>query len=290
MRMDILIVEDQRRIAEGLSVMLSSCKEDGIQIERTLIADNGVQALKMLEQQPVDLLITDIRMPIMDGLELMRRCSVQHRDVPFIILSGYDDFKYAQKAIEYGAKAYLLKPVDRAALYAAIRRIDAEKREKGGDPHTARRQLLLHYARGEEKIDNAVPVWRTQKIGTETTYYVAYTQFDGTADLVSDPSLRESLLALTDSRGLILGERDEVLTLCPAQTSALWPNSLPGAAHRQRQFRIRRKIWMLCRQLTVRRGRFFATACFFRKRCCCNGPISVRCARILQSLIRRSTS
>lgn len=82
MRMDILIVEDQRRIAEGLSVMLSSCKEDGIQIERTLIADNGVQALKMLEQQPVDLLITDIRMPIMDGLELMRRCSVQHRDVP----------------------------------------------------------------------------------------------------------------------------------------------------------------------------------------------------------------
>lgn len=72
MRMDILIVEDQRRIAEGLSVMLSSCKEDGIQIERTLIADNGVQALKMLEQQPVDLLITDIRMPIMDGLELMR--------------------------------------------------------------------------------------------------------------------------------------------------------------------------------------------------------------------------
>lgn len=201
MRMDILIVEDQRRIAEGLSVMLSSCKEDGIQIERTLIADNGVQALKMLEQQPVDLLITDIRMPIMDGLELMRRCSVQHRDVPFIILSGYDDFKYAQKAIEYGAKAYLLKPVDRAALYAAIRRIDAEKREKGGDPHTARRQLLLHYARGEEKIDNAVPVWRTQKIGTETTYYVAYTQFDGTADLVSDPSLRESLLALTDSRG-----------------------------------------------------------------------------------------
>lgn len=104
MRMDILIVEDQRRIAEGLSVMLSSCKEDGIQIERTLIADNGVQALKMLEQQPVDLLITDIRMPIMDGLELMRRCSVQHRDVPFIILSGYDDFKYAQKPSNMGQK------------------------------------------------------------------------------------------------------------------------------------------------------------------------------------------
>lgn len=157
MRMDILIVEDQRRIAEGLSVMLSSCKEDGIQIERTLIADNGVQALKMLEQQPVDLLITDIRMPIMDGLELMRRCSVQHRDVPFIILSGYDDFKYAQKAIEYGAKAYLLKPVDRAALYAAIRRIDAEKREKGGDPHTARRSCCCTMPAGRKKLTMQFP-------------------------------------------------------------------------------------------------------------------------------------
>ena len=75
MRMDILIVEDQRRIAEGLSVMLSSCKEDGIQIERTLIADNGVQALKMLEQQPVDLLITDIQLVFLKYLYLSSNTS-----------------------------------------------------------------------------------------------------------------------------------------------------------------------------------------------------------------------
>ena len=121
MRMDILIVEDQRRIAEGLSVMLSSCKEDGKQIERTLIADNGVQALKMLEQQPVDLLITDIRMPIMDGLDAISAIRTAEdekgrKHVPILALTadGQMDVEQAVRAV--GGDGMITKPVDPARL------------------------------------------------------------------------------------------------------------------------------------------------------------------------------
>ena len=116
MRMDILIVEDQRRIAEGLSVMLSSCKEDGIQIERTLIADNGVQALKMLEQQPVDLLITDIRMPIMDGLDAARTIRALPREdaasIPIFALSASVFAEDVERSLCSGMNGHLGKPVD----------------------------------------------------------------------------------------------------------------------------------------------------------------------------------
>ena len=113
----VMIVDDEKLICKLVQALV---EWDKLGMQMAAQAENAIQALDMLQQYRPDILITDIRMPIMDGLELMRRCSVQHRDVPFIILSGYDDFKYAQKAIEYGAKAYLLKPVDRAALYAAI--------------------------------------------------------------------------------------------------------------------------------------------------------------------------
>ena len=135
MRMDILIVEDQRRIAEGLSVMLSSCKEDGIQIERTLIADNGVQALKMLEQQPVDLLITDIRMPGMDGLELIKNAKKICPELEIIIISGYAHFEYARNALSLGVGNYLLKPIKQDELNETLRkigeRLDAKKSAQG---------------------------------------------------------------------------------------------------------------------------------------------------------------
>lgn len=88
-------------------------------------ASDGVEALEFLSQSKVDLVITDIKMPLMDGLEL---CSRIHQDYPgqeVVILSGYDEFSYAQQAIRYGVDDYLLKPVIEEELLAALRKISS---------------------------------------------------------------------------------------------------------------------------------------------------------------------
>ena len=73
---------------------------------------NGADALRFLRENPVSVVITDIRMPRMDGLELARHIYESHPGVLTIIISGYSEFEYAKKAIHYGVVNYLLKPLD----------------------------------------------------------------------------------------------------------------------------------------------------------------------------------
>ena len=117
--MKILLADDTELIREGLKSMLLQLPNPAICPEiRT--ACNGAEALSLMREHPVDLLITDIRMPDVDGIELMRQCRLQWANTSIVVISGYDDFKYAQQAIEYGASAYLLKPVDKQELYRVV--------------------------------------------------------------------------------------------------------------------------------------------------------------------------
>ena len=117
--MKILLADDTELIREGLKSMLLQLPNPAICPEiRT--ACNGAEALSLMREHPVDLLITDIRMPDVDGIELMRQCRSQWANTSIVVISGYDDFKYAQQAIEYGASAYLLKPVDKQELYRVV--------------------------------------------------------------------------------------------------------------------------------------------------------------------------
>ena len=88
-------------------------------------AANGNQALEIMAGKTVDILFTDVRMPYMDGLELAKRVQEMAPEVEMIIFSAYGEFEYAQKAMSYGVKHYLLKPVDveefKATLMTAIR-------------------------------------------------------------------------------------------------------------------------------------------------------------------------
>ena len=79
-------------------------------------AENGVEALEAVEQHEPDLLITDIRMPLMTGIELARRVREVCPATQIVFLSGYDDFGYAQEAIRYNVISYLLKPISAAEL------------------------------------------------------------------------------------------------------------------------------------------------------------------------------
>lgn len=117
---NILIVDDQKQIREGLQAMLSQFP---LHIDHIYCAASGVEALELLRQISFQLVITDIKMPDMDGLTLMAHAKEEQIKVEFLIISGYSDFAYAQKAIGLGAKGYLLKPVKRADLQTAVEHV-----------------------------------------------------------------------------------------------------------------------------------------------------------------------
>ncbi|WP_309122643.1 response regulator transcription factor [Paenibacillus sp.] len=83
-------------------------------------ADNGEDALELIERKKPDLVVTDIRMPAVDGLELIGRARSAQSNACFIIISGYNDFGYAQKAVRYGVHDFILKPIDERELTDAL--------------------------------------------------------------------------------------------------------------------------------------------------------------------------
>ncbi len=108
---NVIIVDDEVRIAEGLRRIIM--RMDGA-YEVTEIFNDSEEAYRYLKQKKgrVDLLITDICMPVLSGLELIEKVRKFDKRLPCIILTGYGEFEYAQKAISLGVIRYLLKPVD----------------------------------------------------------------------------------------------------------------------------------------------------------------------------------
>lgn len=107
MKGSILIVDDEPLIRKGLAKLVETNPLGWSVIGE---ADNGREAIAKLEELKPDLVITDIRMPLMDGLELACHIAAHAPETAVIILTGYRDFEYAQKAITYGVKQFLLKP------------------------------------------------------------------------------------------------------------------------------------------------------------------------------------
>lgn len=122
---NILIVDDQKHIRDGLQAML---RQFTLQPDEIYCAASGVEALQQLRQHSIQLVITDIMMPDMDGLTLMARTKEERIKIDYLIISGYSDFAYAQKAIGLGAKGYLLKPVKREDLQTAVEHVWQELR------------------------------------------------------------------------------------------------------------------------------------------------------------------
>lgn len=118
--MRIAIVEDEIRIREGLEKLLK--KGGAHQVVGQ--AENGMDGLALAERERPDLVITDIRMPGMDGIKMLQ--ALRERAVPFnaIVLSAYSEFAYAQQAVKLGVSEYLLKPIVVDELMGALRAIE----------------------------------------------------------------------------------------------------------------------------------------------------------------------
>lgn len=106
--MRILLVDDEREEREGISFLIEKfCYPLEI-----FQASSGKEALDILERNKIDILFTDVKMPVMSGLELARKVRENNKDIKIIIFSAYAEFEYAKQAIEMNALRYLLKPIE----------------------------------------------------------------------------------------------------------------------------------------------------------------------------------
>lgn len=104
-----IFVDDEDIIREGICSFIDWTS---LGLELAGQASNGQEALRLLDKLKPKILITDVKMPRMDGLELLRQAKELIPDCIVIIISSYDEFQYAQQALNHGAFAYLLKPID----------------------------------------------------------------------------------------------------------------------------------------------------------------------------------
>lgn len=106
--MNVLLVEDELLVRSGMKTII-----DWDSYGFDLVADvsHGEEALKVLEQQSVDIVLTDIRMPVMDGLKLIETIREKTFPCEIIVLSSYDDFQYVRQAMKFGVRDYIHKPL-----------------------------------------------------------------------------------------------------------------------------------------------------------------------------------
>lgn len=118
-RIKVIVVDDQPIVRDGIKMILSLSD----QIEVLFAASNGFEALEYCMKNSVDIVLMDIRMPIMDGVEATKRIKENCRDVKIIILTTFNDDKYIFDALKYGASSYLLKDVESEELINTIKMV-----------------------------------------------------------------------------------------------------------------------------------------------------------------------
>ena len=104
----VLLVDDEEEVFQ---VIMKKLDWEGMGFRIAGYARNGVEALEMAEELSVDVVMTDIKMPYMDGLTLCRKLKEQYQKIKVIIFSGFDEFEYAREAIKIEAEEYILKPI-----------------------------------------------------------------------------------------------------------------------------------------------------------------------------------
>jgi len=116
----VIIADDEEKVCQ---LIVGLINWELLNMEIVGVAHNGIEALDMIKVSMPDLMITDIRMPGCDGLEMIRCAKTIKEDLDFIIISGYRHFEYAQNAIKYGVGDYLLKPIKKDDFLVALHKM-----------------------------------------------------------------------------------------------------------------------------------------------------------------------
>ena len=158
----VFLVEDEMVIRRGIKNSIDWEKEGYIFCGE---ASDGELAYPMIIKEKPDILITDIRMPFMDGLELSRLVKHELPETKIILLSGYDEFQYAKEAIDIGITDYLVKPVTGAQLIGTLKKIGQKIEEERGkqkqqapeEARSAGRQRLFRHGLRKAYLCVGVP-------------------------------------------------------------------------------------------------------------------------------------
>lgn len=140
----VIIADDEYKVCQLIRNLVSWQDFD---MEVVGVAGNGVEAIALIEETQPDLVITDIRMPGYDGIEMIRRTKEINKEIDFIIISGYRHFDYAQSAIRYGVSDYLLKPIKKDELTATLTKMAQRHKERQG--RLSEEETLRHRLRGD---------------------------------------------------------------------------------------------------------------------------------------------
>jgi two-component system response regulator YesN len=200
----LLIVEDESWVREQLR---TSIPWQQIGISRLFTAINGMEALNILRTEAVDFVLTDIRMPLLTGLELLKAAKQEMSEVEFVMLTGFDDFEYARTAMRYGAYDYLLKPArDEELLHLFSSLIQKRNLMKVEQTNRAIEQITLKQSRdilrekflaewfGGKLKDPTLIRQRQQDVGAnwdDDSYVVMVVDIDNLYHLTQHFSLRD---------------------------------------------------------------------------------------------------
>ncbi|MFS0722415.1 response regulator [Paenibacillus sp. 1P07SE] len=124
----ILVVDDEPRVSSGIKNLLLSSQ---LRIAHVETALNGFEAIDYIRMEPYDLVLTDIQMSRMNGLELMETIYLEQPQLPVIVISAHEKFDFAKKSLSLGARDYLVKPVERDDLLRIVGKVLQEKEEIG---------------------------------------------------------------------------------------------------------------------------------------------------------------
>jgi two-component system response regulator YesN len=166
-KMKILIVEDEIRIREGIRKLLGKIDPDYIVVGE---AEDGAEGLDMCRQLRPDLIITDVQMPQMDGLEMLRSIFEEGIHVKAIVLSAYSEFEYARGAMKLGVTEYLLKPISLNDLSRAIETIRlqiAEDKRKKPEEIGTLEQTFREILGGRMEVSDEVGEYLSGRFGID---------------------------------------------------------------------------------------------------------------------------
>ncbi|MBQ8490221.1 MAG: response regulator [Pseudobutyrivibrio sp.] len=172
----VLVVEDEKLIRQGIAAMI---KRSGVPVEEVIECNNGLSAMDVLSKEQIDVVFTDIRMPKMNGIELVQ--AMQELDNPplAVAISGYDDFSYAVEMMRHGVREYILKPVERDKLKSILEKLDNEINHRIEDKEkldALDNQLLKYMLRDKDsKEEDTLLLAQTlnREVGNEYVVVVA---------------------------------------------------------------------------------------------------------------------